>query len=61
MLENYFFGLISTPKNAAELYLISYQRRKVLQNYFFLISYQRRKVLESCFFGFLSTPQSAAN
>ena len=32
----------------------------MLQNYFLLISYQRREVLENYFFGFLSAPQTAA-
>ena len=46
LVQNYFF-------------LISYQRRKMLENYF-LVSYQRCKVLQNSFFQFLSTPQSAA-
>ena len=49
-----FFGYSSTPQSVSELlFLISYQRCKMLQNFFF--SYQRRKILENyCFWFFIS-------
>ena len=46
MLENYFFGFLSTSQS--------------VENYFFMVPYQRRKMLQSCFSDFSSTRQIGA-
>ena len=44
MLQNLFFGFLSTPQSISEIiFLVYYRRRKRLQICFFLVSYQRRK------------------
>ena len=65
MLQNFFsvshqrrkvlrISFLWFPINAANCcrvaFLISHQRGKLVQNYFFLISYQRRKVHQNYFF-----------